>query len=109
MTVTYRTLAARRAEQLGRILAHRLEHREAGLAAVTVRPRDERRVQQVVERRGNVDPGTHDLLDRVQGRTAAEGRQRGQHRSRLLVEQLHAPVDRGAERALPLREIARPA
>ena len=109
MTVTYLTLVARRAEQLGRILAHRLEHREARLAAGAFRPRDERRVQQVVERGGNVDPGTDDRLDRVQRRSAAEGRQRGQHRPGLLVEQLHAPVDRGAKRALPLRKIACPA
>ena len=67
MAVAHDALLTRRREQLDRVLAHRLEHRGA---APTAR-RDgshERGVEQVVERRRDVQAGVHDRLDGVERR-----------------------------------------
>ena len=62
MAVAHAGLGAGRREKLGRVLAHRLEHREPGLGTAGLRS-DEGGIQQIVERGGHVDAVAGDRLD----------------------------------------------
>ena len=105
MPVADAPLVTRRGEQLRRVLADGLEHPEARFGGAA-HAGDERRVEQVVERGHHVDVAG-DGLERLERRAAAERTERPEHPPRVVVEQLDAPVERRAERALPLRQVAR--
>ena len=96
------------AELLDRILANRLEHPEARLPGVVGVREHERRVEQRVERTGDVGRRVvDDVLDRLERRGRGEDAERGEHPLGRLVQQADAPVDRRAERALPFRQVGR--
>ena len=52
---------------------------------------------------------SHDRLHGVEGPPAGEDGERAEHAARRVVEQVVAPVDRRAQRALPLGQVARAA
>ena len=88
------------AELLERVLPDRLEHEEAVVP--------DRLQQAVVDERGElVDARVADLLRRLERERACEHRQAGEQRLRRSVEQVVAPLDRRAQRALALRGVAR--
>jgi hypothetical protein len=105
--VPHLALVVGRREQLARVLAHRLEHREARLARGRGAD-DQRRVEQLLEGARDVGVG-HDGLERRERGPAAERAEGGEHGARLFVEELDAPVERRTERALPLRKVSRAA
>ena len=66
-----------------------------------------RRGQALVhERLERVEIGVRDLLGRLERAAAAEDRQAREEQLLLLAEQLVAPLDRGAQRALALGQVA---
>ena len=95
MTVAQLALLVRPREELGRVLAHGLEHAEARLARRSAGARHERGVEQILEGRGDV-AASSDGLDSLERRPAAERAERAEHANRVGVEQLDAPVERRA-------------
>jgi hypothetical protein len=82
-------------------LADRLEHREP-LAAPA---------QQAVidERREGIEHIAANRLRSIEREAAGEHRQPRKERARVVVEEVHAPLDRRAQRALTLGDVARAA
>ena len=106
--VAHRALLAALGEQLGRILAHRREHREHRLA-VDVRLRHQRAVDERAERVDGTllpDPPRADRLDRLEGEPRREDPEIRQQAPLVLVEQPRRPLDRRAQRPLPLGQVA---
>ena len=91
-----------RARLLARELADRLEHREPLAAAAQQAVVDERR-----ERLEHVVAA--DRLRGVEREAAGEDREPREEPARVVVEQVDAPLDRRAQRALALGDVARAA
>ena len=104
MAITRRRLLAGLTKLHGRELADRLEHPEAGLASGRL-VGDEARVEQRLQRRRHVRARVGDSLDRVEGRATGEDGERAEDVRGRVVEEAVAPVDRRAQRALPLGEV----
>ena len=101
--MTQRVLLARGLEPLERELPDRLEHPEALLAVRIGAAAEEALVEQ---RRQRVEVGAADLLGVLERGAAAEHREPGEERLLVLVEQVVAPGDRGAQRGMALVGIA---
>jgi hypothetical protein len=92
------------AEQRGAVLPHRLEQAVAGVAVVLAHL-DERVLDEAAEggdhvgAAGRLRRGAH-RLDGVEGERPAEHRQPAQQRALVLGEQLVAPVEHRAQRAM---------
>ncbi|MEU9845309.1 hypothetical protein AB0C69_39565, partial [Actinomadura sp. NPDC048032] len=98
MAAAHPLLLARLPEPLGAVRGDRFEQ-------PVPRPlarHDERPVDEARER---LDVGAADRLGRVEGAAARVDRQPPQHRPLALLQGLPAPVDQGAERALPGRGV----
>src|SRR5262245_35397146 len=99
---------AGRIQPLARVLTDRLQHVEAERIVVGDHPLDEAVVHQRLQAIKYLYPETFvaDPLGRLAGPPAGEDRQVGEEPSLVHVEQLVAPVDRRAKRALTLRKVA---
>ena len=104
MAVADFPLVPRRREEVGRVLPHRLEHPEPGVSEVG-RAGHERGVEQLLQRVRRLDV-TRDELERPERRAAAERPEHGEQFAFLLTQELHAPVERRAERPLAFRQVA---
>ncbi len=101
---------ARRLEQLGGVLADRLEHREARLARRPAQRTDEALVDERRERLEHVEPVlAADRLGRLERPAAREDGEPGEERALVLAQQAVAPLERRAQRPLPAREVLRAA
>ena len=98
--------AARR--ELGvRVFANRLQHPEPRLPARARIVGHEASVEQGVERLRHRGAVVGHGLERVERRSAGEDRQHAEDVPGRPVEKLHAPLDRGPEGSLALRQIRR--
>ena len=104
MAIAGRRLLAGLTKLHRRELADRLEHPEAGLAPGRL-VGDEARVEERLQRRRHVRARIRDGLDRVEGRSTGEDGERAEDVRGRVVEEAVAPVDRRAQRALPLGEV----
>ena len=96
-------LLARCLQPLPRELADRLEHPEALLAVRIGAAADEALVEQ---RRQRVEVGVADRFGGLERGAAAEHREPGEELLLVLVEQVVAPRDRGAQRCMALVGVA---
>jgi hypothetical protein len=99
---------AGRVQPLPRVLADHLQHVEAERIVARHHPLDEAVVHQRLQAIKHLHPETlvADPLGRLAGPPAREDRQVGEEASLVRVEQLVAPVDRRAQRALTPRKVA---
>ena len=88
-----------------RVRTDRLQHREARLRSACHRRAGEARVEQRLERRGDVRPRRRGRLERLQRGATGECGEHGQHMPRLVIEQPDAPFDGRPERALALGQV----
>ena len=99
----------RRLELRERVFADRLEHAEARFPRGRGSGSDQAGIQECLEGRRHVEVVPGDRLDSVERDSSNEGSQHPEDLLRIRIQQVVAPVDRRAERALALREIRRAA
>ena len=99
----------RRLELRERVFADRLEHAEARFPRGRGSGRDQAGIQERLEGRRHVEVVPGDRLDSVERDSSSEGSQHPEDLLRIRIQQVVAPVDRRAQRALALREIRRAA
>ena len=100
---------ARLVQALHRELPHRLEQPEPRLVVGSRHPQHERLVDERAE--GGQDVGAVTVLrdrpDVVEREPAAEHREPGEEVDLLRLEEVHAPVEHGGHRAVPVGQVAR--
>ena len=101
-------LAVLLAQAQAGVLRDRVEHAEAGAAVRPDAGEDQALVPQRREEAQRAVAGRHELLGRLDRPAAGEDAEPGEQRLLVGIEQRVAPVDRGAQRPLPLGKIAWP-